>query len=159
MEYGHNSNAVGYMTVCLMVCHLSVSQIEDLSNKAIICDLGLAVSVKDTSPAVPRKDRNPGTLRYQHKEHIAGIPPTRSVDVYAFGVVPLEVCARKRAWSEMPDDEIKVRIREGEYPTIPNNQLPGEVHQLVTECFQEANKRPTVHGLFPLLKNMAGYVV
>lgn len=115
--------------------------------------MGLAMSVED---AKPREGPNPGTLKYQHLEQIKGFAPTLSADVYAFAVVTLEVFSRKRAWGEVPADKVKVKIGKGEYPPIPETRIPGEILDLITECFREASKRPTVTEMIPVLKNIAG---
>lgn len=109
------------------------------------------MSVED---AKPQEGRNPGTLKYQHKEQIEGFAPTLSVDVYAFAVVTLEVFSRKRAWGEVPADELKVKIGKGEYPPIPETLIPGEILKLIKACFREASKRPTVTEMIPVLENI-----
>jgi len=71
--------------------------VEEPSNKAVICDLGVG-KVKDTMTMVTRDGANAGTLAYQPLEQLLGKPPTASVDVYAFAVVALEVYSQAPTW-------------------------------------------------------------
>ena len=133
-------------------------RIEDRTNNAIICDLGLAVSVKHQMSNGTIEGPNAGTPAYQHLEQILGKTPTTSVDAYPFGVVTLVVCSRMPAWGELSISDIKTKIMEGEYPVVPAKKVPENAQALISRCFQQWHRRPSIADLFPLLRSMSGVV-
>ena len=137
---------------------VSLSQIEDRTNNAIICDLGLAVSVKDQMSSGAIEGPNAGTPAYQHQEQILGKKPTTSVDVYSFGVVTLVVFTRMPAWGKLSTPDIKTKIMEGKYPLIPAEKVPEKAQDLISSCFQQCHDRPSITDLFPLLRSMTGAI-
>ena len=137
---------------------VSLSQIEDGTNNAIICDLGLAVSVKDQMSSGAIEGPNAGTPAYQHQEQILGEKPTASVDVYSFGVVTLVVFTRMPAWGELSTPDIKTKVMEGKYPLIPAEKVPEKAQDLISSCFQQCHDRPSITDLFPLLRSMTGVI-
>ena len=138
---------------------VSLSQIEDRTNNAIICDLGLAVSVKDQMSSGAIEGPNAGTPAYQHQEQILGKKPTTSVDVYSFGVVTLVVFTRMPASvGKTFHPCIKTKIMEGKYPLIPAEKVPEKAQDLISSCFQQCHERPSITDLFPLLRSMTGAI-
>jgi len=127
-------------------------QVEDFTNKAIICDLGVAV-LKNNVPA-RRDGANPGSLKYQHVEQLLGLPQTPGVDVYSFGVIALEMYTREGVWKGLSHHQIKRNIEKGKFPIIPVEKVPEKVKQMITRCFQPVEKRPSVTELFPLLLSL-----
>ena len=108
--------------------------------------------LKDNVTMVTREGTNAGTLAYQHIEQLEGKPPSTSVDVYAFAVVALEVYSRVSAWRGISSHEIESKIKNGDYPEIPN--IPEDAKALIASCFKAASKRPSIDQLMPLLENM-----
>ncbi len=80
-------------------------------------------------------------------------PRTDSGDVYAFGIVLLEIMTGRPAYPGMNRDMVKRFVLEGRRPSIPES-IPAEVQALIRSCWAEApTARPTFHIIVGMLEN------
>lgn len=69
---------------------------------------------------------------------------SKSVDVYAFGVVAWEVAARKVPFDGLDPEAIVQRVTEGERPELPRHSCSPEVR--FSRCSRWLRRRDAVAG-------------
>lgn len=131
-------------------------QVEQSTNKPVICDLGVGRLVDATHRTSAAG--NAGTLAYQHKEQLLGQNPTPAVDVYSFAVIMLEVFTRVPAWQGYSLPRLQRALMEDTFPRFDSEHIPVAAKEILRKCFQSANKRPTFISLLPEVKTLVGDV-
>ncbi len=81
-------------------------------------------------------------------------PRTDSGDVYAFGIVLLEIMTGRPAYPGMNRDMVRRFVLEGRRPSIPD-RIPQDIHDLITSCWAEdPQARPTFHSVVSTLETV-----
>lgn len=114
-----------------------------------ICDFGL----------VCNKNVTAGTPAYMAPELLDNRSYTKSVDVYAFGILLWEIFAEEIPFNRCDVPEIRNRVLAGKRPAIPSYGFPNRVAALITRCWdQDSLERPNftevVDELFELEKTV-----
>ncbi|XP_076954336.1 putative receptor-like protein kinase At5g39000 [Bidens hawaiensis] len=136
---------------------------------AKISDFGLSKTCPTNQPSTYVKTRVKGSFGYFDPRYYHTGMLTRKSDVYAFGVVLLEVLCRKRAVDKTLDEDqwslvgwVQDSIKEGKLKHITDSKIRGEISskslkefvKLVDRCLQENPKqRPTMVEVVAGLEN------
>eukprot|EP00698_Gefionella_okellyi_P020823 TRINITY_DN6616_c0_g1_i1.p1 TRINITY_DN6616_c0_g1~~TRINITY_DN6616_c0_g1_i1.p1 ORF type:complete len:306 (-),score=51.19 TRINITY_DN6616_c0_g1_i1:41-892(-) len=106
-----------------------------------VCDFGLS----RVSHAVVKLTGGRGTVHWMAPEVIAHENYGSKADVYSFGIILWEMCAREIPYEDF-DDEMKIAeavLIKQHRPTIPS-YVPPDLAKLIRTCWDDnADKRPT----------------
>ncbi|KAF9781287.1 kinase-like domain-containing protein [Thelephora terrestris] len=130
----------------------------DTPPRACLADFGLSTFAPSTQGVTT--DTTGGTLLYMAPELIAptlfgssSARPTKPADIYALGMVILEVLTGAQPFSEKGwvISEAACHVVSGERPAKPGNAeqigFGGGTWELVEECWLEAAKRPNIEQI------------
>ena len=111
-----------------------------------LCDFGLARELEASQTTSSQK----GTYRYMAPELHRGNARGRAVfskssDIYAYGMLILEICTRKPPFDELEWHRIVFEVGNGKKPTIPED-CPKELSDIVKLCWNTDPKRRAVIG-------------
>ncbi|KAK1436812.1 hypothetical protein QVD17_02596 [Tagetes erecta] len=137
---------------------------------AKITDFGLSKTCPTNQPSTHVSTIVKGTYGYFDPSYYQTGKLTRKSDVYAFGVVLLEVLCRRRAVEKLPDEEWRSlatwaqdSIKEGNLKQIIDSDIRGEISpkclkefvRITERCLQEnPEKRPTIAGVVVTLESV-----
>ncbi|KAK1436811.1 hypothetical protein QVD17_02595 [Tagetes erecta] len=137
---------------------------------AKITDFGLSKTCPTNQPSTHVSTIVKGTYGYFDPSYYQTGKLTRKSDVYAFGVVLLEVLCRRRAVEKLPDEEWRSlatwaqdSIKEGNLKQIIDSDIRGEISpkclkefvRITERCLQEnPEKRPTMAGVVVTLESV-----
>ncbi|KAG6403505.1 hypothetical protein SASPL_135728 [Salvia splendens] len=139
--------------------------------RAKVCDFGLVKQAPDTNQSF--ETRLAGTFGYLAPEYAATGKVTVKVDVYAFGVVLMEIITgRKSLDSSLPDDSSHLvtwfprflqgrdKIKEAVDPVLRSDlneetfKSLWKVAELAGHCTREANQRPDMSHVVTVLSSL-----
>jgi serine/threonine protein kinase len=96
----------------------------------------LLLTMKIMIPAVPRtRNTTAGTPNYMAPELLDGRPFSRSVDVYAFGIVLHEILTGEVFLDGYDTLDIRRQVLAGERPRVPTIDCPEAVQRLMQRCW------------------------
>ena len=116
-----------------------------LNNKYVptITDFGLA-RFEDGSMMTKRN----GTPMYMAPELFGKENYTKSVDVFAFGMLLYEMSELHVAYKNMNKEEVqKLAVHRTEYPKFTKN-TPQPLRELIERCWGDPSQRPEMHEIF-----------
>lgn len=90
-----------------------------------ICDFGLVCNKTVTA----------GTPAYMAPELLENKHYTKSVDLYAFGVLLWEIFSGEIPFNRMDIPEIRSRVVSGKRPAIPSFGFPARLTELINRCW------------------------
>ncbi|KAF9777435.1 kinase-like domain-containing protein [Thelephora terrestris] len=136
--------------------------------RACLADFGISTLAPSTS-GVTATDNAGGTFLYMAPELIApstigssSARPTKPADIYALGMVILEVLTGALPFSEKGwvTTEVTYRVVSGERPTKPDDAeqigFGGRTWELVEECWvQQPTRRPKIEQVLAHLTRVA----
>ncbi|XP_072044073.1 uncharacterized protein [Amphiura filiformis] len=114
-----------------------------------ICDFGIA---RATEASITVKTSHlKGSARWMAPEMLASKAFSKPSDIYAFGMVVLEICTRKLPFAEL--DGLQLLVRDAKkQPNIPES-CPGFLRRLMLQCWEaERQERPTIDDIVRLLE-------
>ena len=122
-----------------------------------LCDFGLAREIEASHSTSSQK----GTYRYMAPELHRGNESGRAVfskpsDIYAFGMLILEICTRKPPFEELEWHRIVFEVGKGETkPKIPED-CPKDLSKIVERCWktdpkQRASIKSIVVGMYSII--------
>ena len=113
-----------------------------------LCDFGLAREIEHSQTISKQK----GTLSYMAPELHRGHPSggalySKPSDIYSYGMLILEICARKPPYEDWEWVTIIYKVGSGLRPTIPDG-CPRQLAKLMQWCWDaEPEKRPTINNI------------
>lgn len=130
----------------------SLNLLVDDHGNVKVCDFGLGRVVGQTATQTNRV----GTFLWQAPELMNEEPYGLPVDVYAFGIVMSEICARHFPYEGMGDAKIVMGVSSGKLrPTVPD-QLPPAWTSLMKRCWAGTpSDRPPFSDIVQELKDMS----
>ncbi|XP_078613228.1 uncharacterized protein LOC144882948 isoform X1 [Branchiostoma floridae x Branchiostoma japonicum] len=125
-----------------------------------LSDFGLG-DFRRTRHSLTRETGLQGTIGYKHIESLESTQLQPASDVYAFGCVLYELFLGEEVWKGLMDWHIVSKIHKGEYPSYDHMSVPEEVHNVLSLCFTDADRRATMSELLPYVKKLVGrnYIV
>jgi len=129
----------------------------DKRGRARLTEYGLAPINSDPRFAVAATSGTVGTSRWLAPELITParkgsnmpVMESKAADVFAFGMLAVEVFTGKVPFEEQKNEAVVLRISRGGRPEMPGNAqavgLTGEMWKLLESCWQQnPKKRPTM---------------
>ncbi|CAI2177598.1 13070_t:CDS:2 [Funneliformis geosporum] len=117
-------------------------------------DLPSALSNESYQIFADKKNSNEinGVLPYTDPEILKGNPPTKSSDIYSFGIIMWTLSAGIRPWCNRPHDiQLATEICFGLRPEIIDG-TPEVYIQIMTQCWNsDPSKRPVASQLYELI--------
>ncbi len=119
-----------------------VSQ-EEGNLRAQLTDFGLSVVKRETtSSSKANANQVAGTLLWMAPELLKGKLCTRQSDIWAYGMILLELATKKLPYSTAHPSIIGRLIEKGTLPDIPTN-IPSYFSDLMKKCWKVKSERPT----------------
>ena len=101
---------------------------------------------------------NGGTCQYMAPEIITGESYNTSVDVYAYGIVILELYTNSFAYQNIPLAQVMSKVSYGYRPTIPAD-IGTAYRDLIEKCWaQNSAERPTFQEIVNILEKEEGFI-
>eukprot|EP01018_Ginkgo_biloba_P014533 Gb_10079 [translate_table: standard] len=110
-----------------------------------ICDFGLSrvmteLPIRDTTAA--------GTPEWMAPELLRNEPFTDKCDIFSLGVIMWELCTLKRPWEGVKPMQVVYAVaNEGARLDVPE----GPIGKLISDCWADANNRPSYEEIFTRL--------
>ena len=116
--------------------------------KALLTDFGLAELKSETGSMHSNAAQLAGTMLWMAPELMNGESPSKATDIWAYGMVLLELATRKRPFAQAMPAVVPHLILSAKLPKIPVD-TPKEISQLIKNCWtMNPNDRPTIAQLF-----------
>ncbi|KAG5176266.1 CTR-like PK [Tribonema minus] len=110
-----------------------------------LCDFGLVCTSSTTA----------GTPCYMAPELLQNRPFTKSVDVYAFGILLWELFSQDLPFRGLEVGDVKEVVTAGQRPTVPRGDTPRQIRDMMEQCWaQVPMERPTFGQCVPVLQEL-----
>ncbi|XP_072021712.1 uncharacterized protein [Amphiura filiformis] len=119
-----------------------------LDNLLKLCDFGLAREIQESQTTSSQK----GTYRYMAPEIHVGNERGRAIfskpsDVWAYGMLLLEICARKPPFQDLEWHRVVFEVGNGQKPSIPEG-CPKDLLDIMQQCWNnDPRQRPTMASI------------
>lgn len=129
-------------------------QVEKVTLHVCLADFGLAHIISGTH-GVGTATMKAGTPGFQAPAQLRGDTVGTDSDVYALGVVIVELFGEKALWGTLSSHAIMYKVGiEGKFPEY--GHLPEQIQTVVALCFCKQQERKTVDNV---LKKMCNVVI
>lgn len=102
-------------------------------------------------------------MKPPHKGKVAAVRESKAADMFAFGMLAVEVFTGNVPFVEQSNQEVVFQILGGVRPGMPENAkevgLTAQMWKLITSCWQEnPKKRPTIGEVVVRLREFVGRI-
>ncbi len=119
--------------------------------RALLTDFGLAEVKDETETTQINAHQSAGTILWMAPELHRGKGSTKATDIWAYGMVLLELATRKIPFKGARAAVIPNLIKDGDLPNIPED-TPSPISQLIKKCWaMKSNARPSISQVLKLL--------
>ena len=142
----------------------SLNVLVDKHRNLKVADFGISKELRRKYKSLKTEDTaedasaNEGTIQWLPPEAFTkeNHDPTKSQDMYAFGIILWEIATRRKPWKSVPRRTIAENVCKGFRPAIlgPDNWTP-EFNNLVNQCWHQSHSaRPSFKKVKKMLKNI-----
>ncbi|KDQ14058.1 hypothetical protein BOTBODRAFT_55778 [Botryobasidium botryosum FD-172 SS1] len=123
--------------------------------EALLCDVGLSTIFNIEDPSSSSSAQSSGVVRWMAPELHTGSDQSKAVDVYAFGMLALEIYTGAIPFQDVSSDGLVIQqVTAGTRPSRPSGprNLPDHLWELIEKCWHtDPETRPDIALAFDLL--------